>query len=123
MALTNLPIKTENDSASSTKAFFNAYGNTDLEFAANEVSAAIGFFQGRGFDEDASILTAQVILKQAKLDNIPVFKLLDTLKTFNGLQISAIVAEILNNNRNSTSVLGYKVVAVEKQNQTRNIYA
>ncbi len=123
MALTNLPIPIDNDSASGTKAFFNTYGNTDLEFSANEVSAAIGFFQSRGFDDDASILTAQVLLKQAKLDGIPVFKLIDTLKTFNGVQISAIVAEILNNNRNATSVLGYRLVSVEKQNQTRNIYA
>ena len=123
MPLSNLPIKPDIDSAAGTTAFFETYGNTQLEFAANEVSAAIGFFKSRGFDDDASILTAQVLLKQAKIDSIPVFKLIDTLKTFNGVQISAVVAEILNNNRNPTSVLGYKVLSVEKQNQTRNIYA
>lgn len=123
MALTNLPIKQDLDSAAATKAFFNTYGNNQLEFSANEVSASIGFFKSRGFDDDASILTSQVLLKQAKIDGVPVFKILDTLKTFNGVQISAIVAEILNNNRNATSVLGYKVLSVEKQNQTRNIYA
>jgi hypothetical protein len=123
MPLTNLPFKADNDSAAATKAFFNTYGNLQLEFTANEVSASIGFFQSRGFDTDASIVTAQVLLRQAKIDGIPVFRLLDTLKTFNGVQISAIVAEILNNNRNATSVLGYKITSVEKQNQTRNIFA
>jgi hypothetical protein len=123
MALTNLPIKQDADSASATKAFFETYGNLQLEFTANEVSAAIAFFQSRGFSDDAAIITAQVLLQQAKIDGVSVFKILDTLKTFDGVQISALVAEILNNNRNITSVLGYKVVSVEKQNQTRNIYA
>jgi hypothetical protein len=123
MALTNLPFKADNDSAAATKAFFNTYGNLQLEFTANEVSAAIGFFQSRGFNDDASIVTAQALLRQAKIDGVPVFRLIDTLKTFNGVQISAIVAEILNNNRSATSVLGYKITSVEKQNQTRNIFA
>jgi hypothetical protein len=52
-----------------------------------------------------------------------VFKIIDTLKNFNGVQISALVAEILNNNRNATSSLGYRSDLVEKQNQTRNIFA
>jgi hypothetical protein len=119
----NLPQSIVQDSAASTKLFFDKYGQQALEFTANEVTASLAFFQSRGFDDDAATLTAQVILKQAKLDAVPVFKILDTLKTFNGVQISALVAEILNNNRNSTSTLGYKVVSVEKQNQTRNIYA
>ena len=123
MPLSNLPIKQDTDSAAATKAFFNTYGNLQLEFSVNEVSAAIGFFKNQGFDDDASIVTAQVLLKQAKIDGVPVFKIIDTLKTLNGVQISAIVAEILNNNRTPTSVLGYKVLSVEKQNQTRNIYA
>lgn len=123
MPLTNLPIKTDSDSAAATKTFFETYGNSQLEFSANEVSAAIAFFQSRGFNDDASVVTAQVLLKQAKLDGVSVFKIIDTLKTFDGVQISALVAEILNNNRNVTSVLGYRIVSVEKQNQTRNIFA
>lgn len=119
----SLPIPAKQDSASGTKLFFDQYGQQPLEFAANEVTAAIGFFQSRGFDDDAATLTAQVLLKQAKVDGTPVFKILDTLKTFNGVQISAIVAEILNNNRNSTSTLGYRTEIIEKQNQTRNIFA
>jgi hypothetical protein len=119
----NLPTEQSADSAAGTKLFFDTYGQQPLEFAANDISAAKAFFQSRGFDGDAATLTAIVLLKQAKLDNIPVFKIIDTLKTFNGVQISAIVAEILNNNRSATSTLGYKLLNVEKQNQTRNILA
>ena len=96
------------------------YGQQPLEFSANEVTAAIAFFQSRGFEDDAAILTAQVLLKQAKIDSVPVFKIIDTLTTFNGVQISAIVAEILNNNRGSSSTLGYRIQTIEKQNQNNS---
>jgi hypothetical protein len=119
----NLPQPAKQDSAAGTKLYFDNYGQRPLEFSANEVTAAIAFFQSRGFDDDAATLTAQVLLKQAKVDGTPVFKIIDTLKTFNGVQISAIVAEILNNNRTSTSTLGYRTEILEKQNQTRNIFA
>ena len=121
--MASLPVSAKKDSAAGTKLFFDRYGQTPLEFAANEVTAAIAFFQSRGFDGDAAILTAQVLLKQAKVDGIPVFKIIDTLTTFNGVQISALVAEILNNNRSSSSTLGYRISLTEKQNQTRNIFA
>jgi hypothetical protein len=119
----SLPPPIKEDSAAGTKLYFDQYGDRPLEFSANEVTAAIAFFQSRGFENDAALVTAQVLLKQAKLDNIPVFKIIDTLKTFNGVQISALVAEILNNNRNAASTLGYRTDLVEKQNQTRNIFA
>ena len=120
---TNIPVPTPEDSAAATKLFFDTYGQNPLEFNANEVTAAIGFFQAAGFADDAATSTGAVLLKQAKLDGIPVYKLLDTLKKLNGVQLSALVGEILNNNRSVSSTLGFKVVNVEKQNQTRNIFA
>jgi hypothetical protein len=117
----SLPVESSQDSAAGTKLYFDAYGKEPLEFQANDVSASIGFFQSRGFDNDAAISTAAVLLKQAKLDGVPIFKVLDTLKSFTGIQISTLVAEILNNNRPVSSTLGFKYNDVEKQNQTRNI--
>lgn len=119
----SLPPTQDQDSGAATKLFFDRYGQTALEFSANEVSSSVAFFQSRGFDNDAATLTAQVVLKQAKLDGVPVFKLIDTLKTFTGVQISALITEILNNNRKSTSTLGYRILSAEKQNQIRNIHA
>lgn len=118
---TNLPYAVPNDSAAGTKLYFDQYGQVPLEFAGSEVDAVIGFFKSKGFGEQAAQTTGMVLLKQAKIDNMQVFKLLDTLKNFEGLQLSTLVGEILNNNRSNSSTLGFKVVNVDKYNQTRNI--
>jgi hypothetical protein len=120
---TSLPTPTIQDSGAATKLFFDTYGKNPLEFTANDVDATIGFFTSKGFDNDAAQSTALTLLKQAKIDRIPVFQILDTLKVLTGIQLSALVGEILNNNRGPSSTLGFKVKSVEKQNQTRNIYA
>lgn len=121
--VTNLPPAGINDSAAATKLFFDTYGQLPLEFLANDVDMAIAFFEGKGFDKSAAIVTAATLLKQAKLDGIPVFKLIETLKGFDSIELSAIVAEVLNNNRPSTSTLGYRAVPVSTDYQTRNIAA
>lgn len=108
MAQTNLPAKQIDDSAAKTKLFFDTYGKSPLEFNATEVDATIGFFEKRGFAKDSAATISMSVLKQAKLENINVFKILDDLKKLDGLQISGLVSEILNNNRPATSTLGYR---------------
>lgn len=119
----NLPQVTNTDSATRTKLFFDEYGQNPLEFLANEVEATFGFFQSKGFDQDAAQITGTIILKQAKLEGIPVFKLLDQLKALDGVKLTALVAEILNNNRPSSSALGIRSGSAEDQLKTRNIAA
>lgn len=119
----NLPPSEIQDSAAATKLFFDVYGKQPLEFSSNDVEAAIGFFESRGFDKSASIVISATILKQAKLDNTPVFSLLDTLKALSGIQLSALIGEILNNNRPPTSTLGFRVSEVSKSDLRRNISA
>ena len=121
MSTINLPAVTKTDSAASTKLFFDTYGQRPLEFGANEVAASISFFTGRGFEEEAALSTAMTILRQAKIDGVQVFEILDTLKDLNGTQLSAVVAQILNKYRPNTSSLGFRAVNVIKINQTRNI--
>ncbi len=118
---TNLPPKEYNDSAQATKLFFDTYGTSPLEFNANEVGAATAFFESKGFDIDAAALTAAVLLRQAKIEEITVFNLLDNLKGLSSVQLSAIVAEILNNNRPATSTLGYRVQTPSNEVVNRNI--
>jgi hypothetical protein len=121
---TNLPpIESGTDSAAKTKLFFDEYGQAPLEFSANDVEAAIGFFMANGFDRDAAEITAAVVLRQAKLETIPVLQLIDQLKTLVGVKLSAMVAEILNNNRPSSSALGYKAANSDDQFKIRNIAA
>ena len=119
---TNLPAQPIEDSAAATKLYFENYGETALEFPSNDVTAAVSFFQQAGFDLDAASTSAAVILRQAKIDGTPIFQILDTLKNFPGVSLSQIVAEILNNNRVPTSILGYRTQRVNSD-KTRNIAA
>jgi hypothetical protein len=119
---TNLPPQEIQDSAAATKLFFDTYGEQPLEFNAVDVDACITFFTSNGFQQDAAIVTSTVLLKQAKIENVPIFRLLDSLSTMEGVQLSALVAEILNNNRTSSSTLGYREPSVSS-NILRNIHA
>lgn len=122
MSTTNLPPKQIEDSAAGTKLYFDTYGEAPMEFNANEVDACVNFFKTKGFGDDASLVVSAVLLRQAKIDSSPIFVILDTLKDFTGLQLSALVSEILNNNRVPTSTLGYKSNIVQSD-ITRNIAA
>jgi hypothetical protein len=122
MATTNLPARIIQDSAAGTKLFFDNYGQAPLEFNANDVNSTIAFFRQKGFELDAAQTVATVLLKQAKLDDTPIFKILDSLTGFDSLGLSQIVGEILNNNRTPTSTLGFRTSDV-KPTQIRNIAA
>ena len=122
-AKTNLPSFTKNDSAAGTKLFFDSYGKVPFEFSAVEVDATIGFFEKLGWGAEAAKISASALLKQAKLDEVPIFTLLDQIKTFDAGRLSALVAEILNNNRQNTSTLGFRDSNVSKLDQRRNIGA
>jgi hypothetical protein len=118
---TNLPSPEKQDSAEGTRLYFNSYGTRAIEFNANDVSAAIAFFESKGFDSDAALSSASVLLDQAKADGISVYSILDTLKTFDQVGLSGLVAEILNNNRPTTSSLGYRDPNISISDQARNI--
>lgn len=122
MATTNFPSQDRQDSAAGTKLFFDNYGQVPLEFNSNDVVASVAFFQAKGFDADAAQTVAMVLLKQAKLDGTPIFQILDSLGSFDGIGLSQLVGEILNNNRTPTSTLGFRTVNV-LPTQTRNIAA
>lgn len=119
---TNLPIEQIEDSAAGTKLFFDGYGEAPLEFSANDVDTTIAFFTGKGFEKDSALVISTVLLKQAKLEGIPVAQILDTIKQFETSELSQLVAEILNNNRIPTSTLGFRTEPIIP-NQSRNIAA
>lgn len=92
-----------------TRQFFDNYYNQQIPYKASEVDAAIGYFLKRGFDKVAAVNTASILLQQASIDGLTVFQLIDTLKGVNDVQLSNIVAQILNLNRSKTSTVGYRV--------------
>jgi hypothetical protein len=117
--MSSLPDKPKTSEGKTTE-FFDKYFTKKINFPSNEVDAVIGFFLKRGFDQGAAQSTSTVLLEQTKIDNINVFTLLDTLKGLNEIQLSTVVAEVLNYNRDSTSSVGFRrpqtVDKIEKRN-------
>lgn len=120
---TNLPTVDPQDSAAATKLFFDIYGQSPLEFNATDVDAAVGFFLENDFEQSAAIISAAALLKQAKVENLAIFDLLQTLRSNNGVKLSAVVSEILNNDRPSTSIIGYRDKSVTRNDISRNVGA
>ena len=118
---TNLPTAETTDSSEEVKSFFDKYFRHQVTFPSNQIDAVIGFFLKRGFDLQSARSTGIVLLNQARLDNVSVFQLLDTLKTVNDAQLSSVVTEVLNAYRERTSTLGYKILTTEETTESRNI--
>lgn len=121
MATTSsLPNEKKTDRANNTNKLLNRYYNQEIYYTPAEVDAVVGYFQKRGFDEVAAVNTAALILQQAGVDKIPAFELLDTLKGINDVQLSNVIAQILNLNRSSCSTIGYRITVPDLTEQ-RNI--
>jgi hypothetical protein len=118
---TSLPTQEITDSGEEVKSFFDKYFRHQVTFPSNQIDAVVGFFLKRGFDVESARSTGIVLLNQARLDNVNVFQLLDTLKTVNDAQLSSVVTEVLNAYRGRTSTLGYKILTVEETTESRNI--
>jgi hypothetical protein len=99
------------DSATPTRQFFDRYFTESISFPSNQVDAVIGFFQSRGFEKQSAAGVATVLLQQAKIDGIDVFELLQGLKSFDKIKLTALVTAILNANRSAVSKLGYRETA------------
>lgn len=109
------------DPSNDTTKFFNRFYQEDIFYKPSEVDAVIGYFLKRGFDELAAVNTASVILQQAAKDNMPAFELLDTLKGTTDVQLSNIVAQILNLSRSNCSSIGYRINSNSNLYDQRNI--
>ena len=103
------------------RLFFDKYLTKSINFNDNDLNSVVGFFENKGFDKSSAISVSIVMVQQAKLDNIKVFKLLDTLKGYQDIQLSAVVAEVLNYNRKRTSAIGFKKENTDNRLEKRNI--
>lgn len=118
---TNLPTPVANDTSDEVKSFFDRYFTHQITFPSNQIDAVLGFFLKRGFDEQAAKSTAIVLLNQARIDNVNPMRLIDTLEGLSDVQLSQVVAEILNLYREKNSVLGYKLINNDETFESRNI--
>ena len=119
--MSNLPKQQATDSAAEVKEFFNQYLTEKISYPANDVDAVIGFFENRGFEKSSAIAVSTALLQQAKIDNVKVFALIDTLKGLNKTQLSDIITNVLNYNREKISTLGFKVESKYERLEKRNI--
>lgn len=120
--MSGLPLRNiSKKSDEGTRTFFDTYYTKPINLSDNDLNSVVAFFEKQGFDKTASISVANVLLNQAKVQNIKIFKLIDTLRSFEGSKLSSIVAEILNYDRKRTSVIGYKTRRQKKTIESRNI--
>lgn len=120
--MSNLPLSTvPNDSSEEVRSFFDNFYRQQITFPVSQIDAVIGFFRKRGFGEESAKSTSIAILNQSKIDNVNVFELLDTLQGLTDIQLSKIVAEVLNAVRDRSSVLGYRITNNEETLESRNI--
>lgn len=119
--ITNLPTSAQASSETEIKQFFDKFYTTEVSFPAAEIDAVIGFFQRREFDITSARSIAIVLLNQARSDDVNVFTLLETLKSIPTMQLSSVVAQILNSYREKTSLVGYRTSISDNSYETRNI--
>ena len=118
---TNLPPQTTNNSSQEFKQIFDKYYINQISFPSSQIDAVVGFFLQHGFDPESARSTGIVLLNQAREDSVNVFELIDTLKTLSDIQLSQVVAQILNAYREKVSVLGYRVAGIVDEYESRNI--
>lgn len=118
---TNLPTQQSLDSSQEVRQFFDKFFVHKVSFPSNQIDAVVGFFLKRDFDLDSARSTSIVLLNQARIDNVNVFELIDTLKTLTDVQLSQVVAQVLNAYREKISLLGYRVAPVADTYESRNI--
>ena len=122
--ISNLPQEQStsgNGNNQEVRALFDKFFLHQITFPSNQIDAVLGFFLKRGFDDEAARSTGIVLLNQARLDNVNVFELIDTLKGLTDVQLAKVVTEVLNSYREQTSTLGYKVITSVDTYESRNI--
>lgn len=118
----NLPkTQNQNDSSAEVKQFFDKFYVHKVSFPADQIDAVVGFFLKNGFDIESAKSTAIVLLNQSRIDNINVFQLVDTLETLTDVQLSQVVAQVLNAYREKISLLGYRIAPIVDKYESRNI--
>lgn len=121
---TNLPNQTTEifkDSSNDVKQFFDKYYVQKVSFPSNQIDAVVGFFLKHGFDVESARSVGIVLLNQARADNVNVFELIDTLKALTDVQLSQVVAQVLNAYREKISLLGYRIAPLVETYESRNI--
>ena len=121
MSYNNIPQERVISNSDLTVKVFDQYFQAPIDINHNELIAMTGFFETRGFSKESAESTAITIIKQAKKDNYSSMQIMDTLGGLSNVEISGLVAEILNFNRYKTSSLGISELYSPADDVVRNI--
>lgn len=121
MIYNNIPQERAVSNSDLTVKVFDQYFQALIDINHNELVAMTGFFETRGFSKESAESTAITIIKQAKKDNYSSMQIMDTLGGLSNVEISGLVAEILNYNRFKTSSLGISELYSPADDVVRNI--
>lgn len=116
----NIPLQ-DTVTKSQTSEFINNFYKSVIDLNNAEIVALSGFFEKRGFAKSSSDSIAVILATQCKKDNINPMNILDTLTGLDNVEISELVAEILNYNRFKSSSLGFVTVQDPASEVKRNI--
>ena len=117
----NIPQQITNNANNQIVQAFNAYFSSPVELDGTTLDMMTSFFTTRGFDISAAQSVATLLIIQAKKDNYNPLQILDTLKGLDSVELSALVAEVINYNRYKTSFLGYALEFTPNTEVSRNV--
>jgi hypothetical protein len=120
---TNLPQKEKDKLEKTIEALSNTQYIEPFQFNANDYDTTVSFFVKRGFDRQPAEETAYVILRQAKVDSVPVTQILDILTQADPVQLNELLTVVLNTNRYKSSRLGVRNNRTSREIISRNIRA
>jgi hypothetical protein len=120
MSYSNLP---SNNNQNSTVQSFDNYYSAPVEIDPTVLAAIKGYFTSKGFGDASAEQIAITIITQSKQDGYNPMQILDTLRGLTDVDLSGLVAEILNYNRLKTSSLGYANKFKTNPEIERNILA
>ena len=121
MMYTNIPPNTAQSSSDQTVKNLNNYYTRSVQLDNNILIAMTGLLETRGWSKDSAEQISIAILTQAKKDGYNAMAILESIKGLGQTDLSALVAEILNNNRYKTSSLGVIQTVIPVDNVKRNI--
>jgi hypothetical protein len=117
----NIPSEKTPSSSDQTVEVFNNYYKLPVSINNNELIAMTGLLESKGFEPVSAESTAITILTQSSKEGYSAMQVMDTLKGLSSIDISGVVAEILNFNRLKTSLLGVKQDFSPSDTITRNV--
>ena len=94
---------------------------TSTPINSNEFDALVGYFKKRGFEDIPSREISGIFIQKASSDNIPVFRLVDTLKGLNPIELNTTITQVINSDRLRSSTVGFKKEIKTDTYDLRNI--